>query len=165
MCRNPADFQPRPFVAPRDCSCEHTFPRLDRSWPVFLQPYLPPPPFEALFVIPWDLTWRAWVLGPLRDPCGPDLRDPSRNELFCGGWTLRDPMALPGVHEGDAPLGWSLDSFGRRVAMRLWMVYRIPWLWRGHECLVSIFASLPSWEVKPLAASDGPRYIAHLVTG
>ena len=101
-------------------------------------------------------------MGPLRDPCGPDLRDPSRDGLFCGGWTLRDPMVLPGVQEGDCPSGVGL---GRRVAMRFWMVYRIPWLWGGHECLVSIFASFPSWEVKPLAASDGPRYIAPLVVG
>ena len=103
-------------------------------------------------------------MGPLRDPCGPDLRDPSRDGLFYGGWTLRDPMALPGVQEGDAPLGlvlgllWeacchaSLDGVSHPLAV-------------SHECLVSIFSSFPSWEVKPLAASDGPRYIAPLVSG
>ena len=91
-------------------------------WPLMaflLRTFSPPP--GALFVIPWDLTLRAGVLGPLRDPYGPDLRDPSRDGLQWGG-TLRGPMALPGVPWLCPPWGVSLTyhSGVERWAVSAW---------------------------------------------
>ena len=84
------------------------------------------PPPGALFVTPWGLTSKAGVLGPLRDPYGPDLRDPSREGLLWGG----DPSWPNGLTWGPLvvpPLGvrltyhsgvgrWAVSAWPRKDA-------------------------------------------------
>ena len=118
-CQRLSDLQTRPLGASRAPSTETFIKRMARLGLHFHLTVSPPPwlPLRD----PLGSTLRAGVLGPLRDPYGPDLRDPSRDGLLRGG-TLRGPMALPGVPWLCPPWGVSLTyhSGVERWAVSAW---------------------------------------------